>query len=167
MKLARDIMSLSTFKRDSNKVMRQMKKTKQPVVLTINGKAAVVVQDAEGYQGLLDLKERSETIAVLRQRLASLDSKKGRTADEFFNEFFAANKIPTEDWWKSTPLSSIRTLKQTLVHPINGVAESGATNKQKPGLRNCNAPLSYAWLHYPWVARLHLKAMTSVSKSGN
>ena len=62
MKLARDIMSLSTFKRDSNKVMRQMKKTKQPVVLTINGKAAVVVQDAEGYQGLLDLKERSKLL---------------------------------------------------------------------------------------------------------
>lgn len=39
MKLARDIMSLSTFKRDSNKVMRQMKKTKEPVVLTVNGKA--------------------------------------------------------------------------------------------------------------------------------
>jgi prevent-host-death family protein len=97
MKLARDIMSLSTFKRDSNKVMRQMKKTKEPVVLTINGKAAVVVQDAEGYQNLLDLKERSETIEVLRRRLASLSGKKGRTADEFFTEFFAKNSIPTED----------------------------------------------------------------------
>jgi prevent-host-death family protein len=49
-------MSLSTFKRDSNKVMRQMKKTKEPVVLTVNGKAAVVVQDAESYQKLLELK---------------------------------------------------------------------------------------------------------------
>jgi prevent-host-death family protein len=97
MKLARDIMSLSTFKRDSSKVMRQMKKTKEPIVLTVNGKAAVVVQDAEGYQSLLDLKERSEIIAVLRQRLSSLDSKKGRTADEFFTEFFARNNIPTED----------------------------------------------------------------------
>lgn len=97
MKLARDIMSLSTFKRDSNKVMRQMKKTKEPIVLTVNGKAAVVVQDAESYQSLLDLKERTEIIAVLRQRLSSLDSKKGRTADEFFTEFFAKNNIPTED----------------------------------------------------------------------
>jgi len=97
MKIARDIMSLSTFKRDSNKVMRQMKKTKEPVVLTINGKAAVVVQDAEAYQSLLDLKERSETIEVLRQRLASLGRKKGRTADEFFSEFFASNSITTED----------------------------------------------------------------------
>src|SRR4026208_446149 len=97
MKLARDIMSLSTFKRDSNKVMRQMKKTKEPIVLTVNGKAAVVVQDAESYQSLLDLKERSETIAVLRERLSSLDSKKGRMADEFFAEFFAKNNITTEE----------------------------------------------------------------------
>ena len=64
MKIARDIMSLSTFKRDSSKVMRQMKKTTAPIVLTVNGKAAVVVQDAESYQKLLDLKERADTVAV-------------------------------------------------------------------------------------------------------
>ena len=97
MKLARDIMSLSTFKRDSNKVMRQMKKTKAPVVLTVNGKAAVVVQDAESYQKLLELKERSEVVEILRQRLASRSSKKGRPAEDFFNEFFATNDIPDED----------------------------------------------------------------------
>ena len=97
MKLARDIMSLSTFKRDSSKVMRQMKKTKEPVVLTVNGKAAVVVQDAESYQKLLELKERSEVVEILRQRLASQSRKKGRSAEDFFNEFFAKNNIPVED----------------------------------------------------------------------
>jgi prevent-host-death family protein len=97
MKLVRDIMSLSTFKRDSNKVMRQMKKTKAPVVLTVNGKAAVVVQDAESYQGLLELKERTEVVETLRQRLASPNRKKGRPAEEFFEEFFAKNNIPAED----------------------------------------------------------------------
>ena len=93
MKLARDIMSLSTFKRDSNKVMRQMKKTKEPVVLTVNGKAAIVVQDAESYQSLLELRERTEVVETLRGRLASLGRKKGRTAEEFFTEFFARNRI--------------------------------------------------------------------------
>ncbi len=97
MKLARDIMSLSTFKRDSNKVMRQMKKTKEPVVLTVNGKAALVVQDAESYQNLLELKERSEVVEILRQRLASRSRKKGRPAEDFFNEFFAKNNIQVED----------------------------------------------------------------------
>ena len=97
MKLARDIMSLSTFKRDSNKVMRQMKKIKQPVVLTVNGKPAIVVQDAESYQKLLELKERSEVAEILRQRLASGSRKKGRPAEDFFNEFFAENNITAED----------------------------------------------------------------------
>ena len=39
MKLTRDIHSLSTFKRDTAKLVRQLKKTGQPVVLTVNGKA--------------------------------------------------------------------------------------------------------------------------------
>jgi hypothetical protein len=47
MKLTRDIQSLSTFKRDTAKLDRQLKKTRQPVVLTVNGKAELVVQDAE------------------------------------------------------------------------------------------------------------------------
>lgn len=97
MKLARDIMSLSTFKLDSNKVMRQMKKTKAPVVLTVNSKAAVVVQDVESYQKLLELKERSEVVEILRQRLSSRSRKKGRPAEDFFNEFFGKNNIPVED----------------------------------------------------------------------
>ena len=74
-----------------------MKKTKEPVVLTVNGKAAVVVQDAESYQKLLELKERSEVVEILRQRLASRSRKKGRSAEDFFNEFFAKNNIPVED----------------------------------------------------------------------
>ena len=40
--------------------MRHLKDTKRPVILTVNGKAAaVVVQDAEAYQHLLDLTERA------------------------------------------------------------------------------------------------------------
>ena len=39
------------------------------------------------------LKERTDTLAVLRQRLATLGRKKGRSAEEFFTEFFARNNI--------------------------------------------------------------------------
>ena len=74
-----------------------MKKTKEPVVLTVNGKAAIVVQDAASYQRLLELKERAEVVETLRQRLASRGRKKGRTADEFFAEFFARNNISVEE----------------------------------------------------------------------
>jgi hypothetical protein len=56
-----------------------------------------VVQDAESDQRLLELKERAEVVETLRQRLASRGSKKGRTADEFFAEFFARNNISAEE----------------------------------------------------------------------
>lgn len=96
MKLARDILSLSTFKRDSSKLTRQMKKTKEPIVLTVNGKAALVVQDAESYQKLLELKDRMEAVEGIRRGLESMKAHRGRPAEEFFAEFFAENNIPEE-----------------------------------------------------------------------
>ena len=94
MKLDRDIQSLSTFKRDTAKLMRQMKRTKEPMVLTVNGKAALVVQDAESYQRLLDAKERMETVEGIRRGLESMRANRGMRADEFFADFFIKNGIP-------------------------------------------------------------------------
>src|SRR5579872_5004111 len=97
MKLARDIQSLSTFKRDTARMVKHLKKTKAPLVLTVNGKAELVVQDAASYQELLDVKERMETVAILRRRLATLKDNKGRPAEEFFAEFFSKHNISEEE----------------------------------------------------------------------
>lgn len=97
MKLTRDIHSLSTFKRDSAKLMRQMKKTKEPVVLTVNGKAELVVQDAESYQKLLDAKDRMEAIDGIKRGLESMKRQRGQPAAEFFQEFFAEKGIPDNE----------------------------------------------------------------------
>jgi prevent-host-death family protein len=97
MKLTRDIHSLSTFKRDTAKLMRQMKKTKEPVVLTVNGKAELVVQDAESYQKLLEAKDRIETIEGIKRGLESMKRQRGKPATEFFREFFAENGIPEQE----------------------------------------------------------------------
>lgn len=75
--LKKDIDSLSNFKRKSSKFIRRMKSTGSPVVLTINGKAEVVVQDAASYQRLLDKAERYDAADTLRQSLD--DVAKGRT----------------------------------------------------------------------------------------
>jgi prevent-host-death family protein len=45
-----------------------MKQTGQPLVLTVNGKAKVVVQDAKSYQQLLDKIEELEAIAGIKVR---------------------------------------------------------------------------------------------------
>ena len=72
--LANDIRSLSDFKRHTSELLEKLRKTGHPLVLTINGRAEVVVQDAEAYQALLD---RVETIEALQRGFA--DVKAGRT----------------------------------------------------------------------------------------
>jgi prevent-host-death family protein len=67
MKLANDTKSLSTFRRDTARLIKESHKTKQPLVLTVNGVAAIVVQDVESYQELLDAKERMEAIEGIRK----------------------------------------------------------------------------------------------------
>jgi prevent-host-death family protein len=68
-----DINSLSNFKRNTPDFLRRLKKTGHPVVLTINGKAELVVQDAASYQKLIELAERAERMDLLK---ASLDDMK-------------------------------------------------------------------------------------------
>ena len=93
MKLTRDIQSLSTFKRDTAKVVRQLKKTGQPVVLTVNGKAELVVQDAESYQRLLEAKDRMEAMEGIKRGLESIRRNAGKPAEKFFQELFAEKGI--------------------------------------------------------------------------
>lgn len=98
MNVVRDIQSLSIFKRDASKIIKQIKATKEPVVLTVNGVAEVVVQDAESYQKLVEAKERAETVAILRERLKSLDDGvESKTMEEVFSNLAKEQGVTLED----------------------------------------------------------------------
>lgn len=56
----RDIHSLSSFQRSTREHMRRLKETRRPEVLTVNGKAEVIVQDASAYQDLVDALGKRE-----------------------------------------------------------------------------------------------------------
>ncbi|MBD0387100.1 MAG: type II toxin-antitoxin system Phd/YefM family antitoxin [Nostoc sp. C3-bin3] len=84
--IVRDIHSLSSFKRNTSEFIQLMKETGQPVVLTVNGKAELVVQDAESYQKLLELLEQLETIAGIRKGLEDVDAGRTRPVEEFQQE---------------------------------------------------------------------------------
>ena len=85
--ISKDIHSLSDFKRKTPELLDQMRESGRPVVLTINGKAEIVVQDAASYQRLLDHMEEIETLAGIKRGLA--DVKAGRTTplEKFEKEF--------------------------------------------------------------------------------
>jgi PHD/YefM family antitoxin component YafN of YafNO toxin-antitoxin module len=86
MDLTRDIHPLTDFKRNTPEFLRQLKETGHPLVLTINGKAEIIVQDAKSYQRLLDLADRLETIEAVREGLESMKRGEGRPTEEVFAE---------------------------------------------------------------------------------
>jgi len=94
MDITKDIHALTTFRNNSAAFLQQLRKTKRPLVLTVNGKAAAVVQDAEAYQHLLDIAARADAREGIRQGLE--DKKKGRVrpASEVFAEIRAEYGIP-------------------------------------------------------------------------
>ena len=91
-----DIHPLTDFLRNHKEHIERLKKRGRAELLTVNGKAEIVVQDAEAYQKLLEAVERAETIAGIRRGLESMKQGKGRPAEEFFEELRKRHKIPRE-----------------------------------------------------------------------
>jgi len=55
-----NIHSLTDFRRNASNYIEQVRETKAPLVLTVNGEAAVIVQDANTFQQLLERLESAE-----------------------------------------------------------------------------------------------------------
>ncbi len=64
------------------------------MVLTVKGKAAAVVQDAEAYQRLLDIAAPANAEEGIRQGIEDVRKGKIRRAREFFEDFEAGHGIP-------------------------------------------------------------------------
>ncbi len=92
--ITKDIQSLTTFRRRSGEFLKQLKKSKRPVVLTVKGKAAAIVQDAEAYQRLLDIAAQADASEGIRQGLENVKDRRVRAAREFFAEFEARYGLP-------------------------------------------------------------------------
>jgi hypothetical protein len=60
-----EIHPLTDFLRNHKAHVTRLKETHEPEVLTINGKAELVVQDAESYQRLIARLRNSETMWLL------------------------------------------------------------------------------------------------------
>ena len=75
---------MSDFQRNPKGVLGD---SKNPTVLTVNGKPAYVLQDAESYQMLLDKVHAAEDLDAIREGLIQSMSGQGRLAQDFFSEF--------------------------------------------------------------------------------
>ena len=73
----REVRSVTEFQRNLKEYVGALKQKKTPLVLTVNGRAELVVQNAESYQALLDRLERAESIAALRQGMEEFEQGEG------------------------------------------------------------------------------------------
>ncbi|MGH9202016.1 MAG: type II toxin-antitoxin system Phd/YefM family antitoxin [Vicinamibacterales bacterium] len=89
--LANDIRSLSDFKRKTSELLGRLKRTGNPLVLTINGRAEIVVQDASAYQELLD---RIESVEALQRGFADVTAARTKPARTVFDRLRRKHGIP-------------------------------------------------------------------------
>jgi PHD/YefM family antitoxin component YafN of YafNO toxin-antitoxin module len=85
----RNIRPLSDFQRNAKAHIKRLKRTGKPEVLTVNGEAQVVVQDAASYQKLLDQLDSGSPHALLREGLAQADRGEGRPMRQVLEEIAA------------------------------------------------------------------------------
>ncbi|WP_414620417.1 type II toxin-antitoxin system Phd/YefM family antitoxin [Calothrix sp. CCY 0018] len=90
----RNIYPLSEFQRGAKAFLEKLRGTKEPIVLTVNGKASVVVQDAESYQELLDRLELLETSVGIRKSMEEFELGKGMSLDKAFEQLRDKYDIP-------------------------------------------------------------------------
>ena len=75
-------------------LLEQMRQERQAVELSINGKAKVVIEDEGSYQRLMELVERVETIAAVKESMKSFERGEGQPALKALDELREKYGIP-------------------------------------------------------------------------
>ncbi|MEM8503688.1 MAG: type II toxin-antitoxin system Phd/YefM family antitoxin [Cyanobacteria bacterium P01_D01_bin.1] len=100
-----NIQSLTDFRHNTKKYIEQLQETKAPLVLTVNGKAVIVVEDAEAYETYkqqvhaLEAEVKALKLAALKEAVAvgAEQAEQGKFSKRSFDEIIAAaHKAVTE-----------------------------------------------------------------------
>jgi PHD/YefM family antitoxin component YafN of YafNO toxin-antitoxin module len=67
----------------------RLKKTHAPEVLTVNGKAEIVIQDAQSYQRMIERLQHMETVAAIQEGMASAERGELKPAAQVLDEMRA------------------------------------------------------------------------------
>ena len=89
-----NIHSLSDFQRNAKDHIDRLKETGAPEVLTVNGKAELVVLSATAFQDMADRLDEAEAITGIKRGLAEAKAGKGRPAREALEAIRKKHRIP-------------------------------------------------------------------------
>jgi PHD/YefM family antitoxin component YafN of YafNO toxin-antitoxin module len=92
--IEKDIRSLSDFKRHTCEFLEQIRDSGHPLVLTINGKAELVVQDAVSYQKLLQRIDELEALEGISRGVADVETGRVISLQQFERKFRRKRDLP-------------------------------------------------------------------------
>ncbi len=92
----RDTHPLSDFRARTEEHLRRLRASGEPELLTVDGEAALVIQDAGSYQKLLDAVDRAEAIAGIQRGLDSMYRNEGIPLAEAAERIRAKHGIPPD-----------------------------------------------------------------------
>lgn len=90
MHIVEDIRPLADLERNSSEMLRQLRKTGRPIVLTVKGKADAVLMDAKTYEKHL---RAANLLRLLAPAEADVAEGRVRLVRSFLKEFKSARKI--------------------------------------------------------------------------
>jgi len=83
-----DIRSLTDFQRNTKAHLKRLKTTRRPAVLTVNGKAELIVQDAAAFEDMLD------AIRGIQRGLDAMKEGTGKPYRQALDEIRVKYKFP-------------------------------------------------------------------------
>jgi PHD/YefM family antitoxin component YafN of YafNO toxin-antitoxin module len=86
--ILQDIRSLTDFQRNTKSHLRRLKATGRPAVLTVNGRAELIVQDAAAFEDMMD------AIRGIQRGLDEMKKGTGKPFRQALDEIRAQYKIP-------------------------------------------------------------------------
>ncbi|MBI5282578.1 MAG: type II toxin-antitoxin system Phd/YefM family antitoxin [Candidatus Solibacter usitatus] len=86
---------MSDFKRKTSELLEQMRGSGHPPILTVNGRAELVVQDAASYQKLLDRVDKMEPLEGIKRGRADVEAGRVTPLREFERGFRKERGIPS------------------------------------------------------------------------
>lgn len=76
------IQSLTDFKRNTNESVEKLRRTGRPIVLTVNGRAELVVLDAKAFQDIVDQMEFTDSVREVQKGIDSVAKYGAKPARE-------------------------------------------------------------------------------------
>ncbi len=80
-----DVRSLADFQSDPMELLAQVQRSHKPLVLTVEDKPAIVVQDAESYRQMQDRLYELEIVQAIQVGLDDLKSGRTVPLEEFIS----------------------------------------------------------------------------------